>query len=66
MVWNESDENVESVQLFRLAALLLLTLERREVELTSNQQPGVNSAEVQQQYNAMQGGACFYNPALTL
>ena len=47
--------NVESVQLFRLAALLLLTLERREVELTSNQQPGVNSAEVQQQYNAMQG-----------
>ena len=52
---NESDENVESVQLFRLAALVLLTLERREVELTSNQQPGVNSAEVQQQYNAMQG-----------
>lgn len=46
---------MESVQLFRLAALLLLTLERREVELTSNQQPGVNSAEVQQQYNAMQG-----------
>ncbi len=55
MVWNESDEIVESVQLFRLAALVLLTLERREVELTSNQQPGVNSAEVQQQYSAMQG-----------